>query len=240
MFRAAHLDVDAPLESLNLVERQEDEYMFDPSDVLLVVDDTPDMLHYLPQLLHSYCKVVTAKKGEEALQIVRASPPQLILFDLMIPKVDGQQLLSALRADVSTQLIPVILLSASTDEESRLAAYNAGAENFMLKPFRPRKLVARVHVHMVLGKRRLALEKSFASRGHEVKILSDYCSSGIVWISAEGKVVYANAAWLGYSGIAEHDDPNNWPVRLEPESRERSEGIAQISQSLGSGSRERP
>lgn len=221
IYRASPAEDSEPPESPSFVERQEDEFMFESTDALLVVDDTADMRQYLSQLFKPYCKVVTARNGEEALQIAQASPPQLVLSDLMMPKVDGQQLLSVLRSDPSTQLIPVILLSASTDEESRLAAYNAGAEGFMLKPFRPRELIARVHLHMVLGKRRLALEKSFASREHEIKLLSDHCPSGIVRINEVGKVVYANAAWLRYSGIAEHEDPNKWPEQLEPESLPR-------------------
>lgn len=195
--------------------------LFDSNDVLLLVDDTRDMRQYIKQVFSPYCRVVECSNGEEALEYARRNPPDLILSDLMMPKMNGQELLEAIRADARTRLVPMVLLSAATNDELRLAAFTAGAEEFMLKPFKPRELVARVNLHMQIGKRRRALEVLYASREKEIALLSDYCPTGIVRTDTNGIVIYANAAWYDYCGISTNADPNCWRDLLEPDSRER-------------------
>ncbi len=86
--------------------------------------------------------------GDAALARARAAPPDLILSDIMMPGLDGYQLLQALRADERTRGIPVIFLSARAGEESRIEGLSAGADDYLIKPFSARELLARVGMHL--------------------------------------------------------------------------------------------
>ena len=111
---------------------------------ILVADDNSDMRQYLARLLSELYDVETVSDGEEAMQAARARPPDLIVSDVMMPILDGFELLKALRADEQTRTIPVILLSARAGEESRVEGIQAGADDYLIKPFSARELLARV------------------------------------------------------------------------------------------------
>lgn len=196
--------------------------MFEEGDTLLLVDDNEDIRTYIRRIFSPYCTILEATNGIEGLEIARREKPNLILSDLMMPKMNGQELLAAIRTDPTTRHIPFVLLSAATDEELRLTALiDYSAEDFMLKPFKPRELLARVHLHMQLGKRRAFLESQFAQREQEMKLLSDHCPSGIVRADGNGKLIYANSTWRSYMGMPAGDDINSWPDYVEPITRAR-------------------
>jgi signal transduction histidine kinase len=111
---------------------------------ILVADDNSDMRQYLARLLSELYEVETASDGQEAILAARARPPDLIVSDVMMPIVDGFELLKTLRTDEQTRTIPVILLSARAGEESRLEGIQAGADDYLIKPFSARELLARV------------------------------------------------------------------------------------------------
>ncbi len=111
---------------------------------VLVADDNSDMRQYLSRLLSEQYEVETVADGEAALQAVQANPPDLIVSDVMMPILDGFELLKALRGDEQTRTIPVILLSARAGEESRVEGIEAGADDYLIKPFSARELLARV------------------------------------------------------------------------------------------------
>jgi signal transduction histidine kinase len=111
---------------------------------ILVADDNSDMRQYLARLLSELYEVETVSDGQEAIQAARARPPGLIVSDVMMPIVDGFELLKAVRADEQTRTIPVILLSARAGEESRVEGIQAGADDYLIKPFSTRELLARV------------------------------------------------------------------------------------------------
>lgn len=89
-------------------------------------------------------EVTTADDGEQGLQIALQSVPDLVLLDVMMPKLDGYQVLEALRSNEVTNNLPVVLLSAKTGDADREAGLNAGANAYMTKPFDPIKLLAEV------------------------------------------------------------------------------------------------
>ena len=186
-------------------------FVFDPLDRLLLVEDNSDMRAYIKQIFSPYCEVIEATDGQKALDIARARPPQLILSDLMMPNMNGQALLERIRADPTTRLTPVVLLSAAVDDELRISALTMGAEDFMLKPFKPRELLARVHLQIHIGKKRIQLESLYLQRQQEIALLSDYCPSGIMRADAEGQTVYANSAWRRCTGMPDDEDVNQWP-----------------------------
>ncbi|WP_243737694.1 ATP-binding protein [Blastococcus xanthinilyticus] len=113
---------------------------------VLVVDDNPDMRAYLTRLLAPRWRVRTTANGEEALAAVAEQPPDLVLTDVMMPRVDGFELLRALRADPATRHIPVIMLTARAGQEASVEGLEAGADDYLAKPFRAAELQARVRV----------------------------------------------------------------------------------------------
>ncbi|HET9015517.1 MAG TPA: ATP-binding protein, partial [Thermomicrobiaceae bacterium] len=121
---------------------------------VLVVDDNADMRSYLAQLLGAHWSVETVPDGEAALRAARRRPPDLVLTDVMMPRLDGFGLLRALRAGPRTRAIPVILLSARAGEEATVEGIEAGADDYLVKPFTARELVARVRTHLELARTR--------------------------------------------------------------------------------------
>jgi CheY-like chemotaxis protein/anti-sigma regulatory factor (Ser/Thr protein kinase) len=113
---------------------------------VLVVDDNADMRAYLTRLLGPHWTVRTTANGEEALEAVAEQAPDLVLTDVMMPVVDGFELLRRLRADPGTHDIPVIMLTARAGQEASVEGLHAGADDYLAKPFRTEELLARVRV----------------------------------------------------------------------------------------------
>jgi PAS domain S-box-containing protein len=133
---------------------------------ILLADDNADMRDYLCKLLSPVCQVQAVADGEAALEAVREHPPDLILSDVMMPKLDGFGLLKLVRADVLTAAIPVILLSARAGEESRVEGLGAGADDYFTKPFSARELLARVKSQLNIARlRREGVERERKLRG---------------------------------------------------------------------------
>ena len=115
---------------------------------ILLADDNADMRDYVTRLLEDRWTVEVVADGEAALARARAALPDLILSDIMMPGLDGYQLLQALRADELTRDIPVIFLSARAGDEARIEGLSAGADDYLIKPFSARELLARVGMHL--------------------------------------------------------------------------------------------
>jgi DNA-binding response OmpR family regulator len=122
---------------------------------ILWADDNADMREYVRRLLRGRYEVEAVPDGEAALAAARALPPELVLADVMMPRMDGFKLLRELRADLRTRAIPVILLSARAGEESRVDGLQAGADDYLIKPFSARELLARVDAHVEMNRLRL-------------------------------------------------------------------------------------
>ncbi len=111
---------------------------------VLVADDNADLRQYLVNLLQPYYQVEAVVDGQAALEAIRRRRPALLLSDVMMPRLDGFELLEALRVDPHHCTLPVILLSARAGEESRLEGLHSGADDYLVKPFTARELLARV------------------------------------------------------------------------------------------------
>jgi len=170
---------------------------------VLLADDNADMREYITRLLGERYEVLAVSNGDDALKSAVSEPPDLILSDVMMPGLDGFGLLNELRARPETKTIPVVLLSARAGEESRVEGLGAGADDYLIKPFTARELLARVAAHLSMRRRRMEAER--ALRESQATLQSFYDSSpflmGVVEIKDGDLVaVYFNTAAAKFMG----------------------------------------
>jgi signal transduction histidine kinase/DNA-binding response OmpR family regulator len=127
---------------------------------VLVADDNADMRDYVVRLLSTSCEVEAVADGQAALDAVRIRLPDLLLTDVMMPRLDGFALLSAIRADRLLRDLPVVMLSARAGEEAKVEGLDAGADDYLVKPFSARELRVRVRASLVMA--RLRAERRLA------------------------------------------------------------------------------
>jgi len=124
---------------------------------VLVVEDEPDIRNLIVlHLSREGFRCRTAKSGPEALREARAATPDLVILDLMLPDLDGLEVCRRLRSDAATATIPIIMLTAKADEVDRVVGLEMGADDYVVKPFSPKELIARVRA--VLRRARPAAE----------------------------------------------------------------------------------
>lgn len=165
---------------------------------ILLADDNADMRRYVRRLLREHYEVIAVPDGEAALESVIAERPDLVITDVMMPRLDGFGLLRELRGDPATRDIPVILLSARAGEEARVEGIEQGADDYLIKPFNARDLLARVKT---LLDRRQANERLRESEQH-FRLLFEQAVDGIFVADVEGRYVDVNTAaceMLGYT-----------------------------------------
>jgi len=130
---------------------------------ILFADDNFDMRQYVARLLSEHYEVETVADGKTAFDTALQHPPHLILSDVMMPTLDGFELLNAIRNDDRTRRIPVILLSARAGEESRVEGMHAGANDYLIKPFSARELLARIGARLEIVRIQQEREKAAAA-----------------------------------------------------------------------------
>lgn len=128
--------------------------------VVLVADDNADMREYIGRLLADQFTVKTVADGVAALEAIRASLPDLLLTDVMMPRLSGFELINKLRSDPATSSLPIIVLSARAGEESRVEGIQSGADDYLVKPFSARELLARVTAHLQMSRLRREASES--------------------------------------------------------------------------------
>ncbi|WP_034214704.1 SpoIIE family protein phosphatase [Actinoplanes subtropicus] len=127
---------------------------------ILLVDDNADLRDHVARLLRPHWAVTTAVDGRHALELVERQSFDLVLTDVMMPRLDGFGLIAALRADERTRDVPIVMLSARAGEESSGEGLAAGADDYLVKPFSTRDLIARVRANLDLGQaRRLVISR---------------------------------------------------------------------------------
>ncbi|MFL9908824.1 response regulator [Paraburkholderia sp. RL17-337-BIB-A] len=140
---------------------------------LLVVDDNADLREYMSRILRTAGHTVQlASDGLAALEAARAAPPDLILSDVMMPRLDGFGLLRALRADPGLRDTPVLMLSARAGEEARVDGIEHGADDYLTKPFSARELLARVAGNLQLARLRRETEMKLREESRTLEILN--------------------------------------------------------------------
>ena len=186
--------------------------------LILIADDNADMREYLSRLLDSEYKTVAVSDGAQALDAARRLHPDLVIADVMMPLVDGFGLLRAIREDPVQFCTPVILLSARAGEESRVEGMQAGADDYIVKPFPGRELLARVESHLALFKLRREAQDEIRQSEERFRAL----------VAASTEVIYQmNPDWTelrrlaGRKFIADTESPDRtWLERyILPEDR---------------------
>jgi PAS domain S-box-containing protein len=161
---------------------------------ILLVDDNADLLMYLKRILSTYWQVEAVRDGIEALAAARREIPDLILSDVMMPHMNGFELLSEIRKDESLGNIPVILLSARAGEEATIEGLGKGANDYLVKPFSALELLARIRAQLDITRTRkdnILLRKA-EEELKKFKIISDYAFDAFILMREDGTFAYLN------------------------------------------------
>jgi PAS domain S-box-containing protein len=151
------------------------------------------MREYVRRLLSGRYEVVAVADGEAALEAARRRPFDLVLTDVMMPRLDGFGLLKALRADERTATTPVILLSAREGEESRVEGIEAGADDYLVKPFSARELIARVEGRLDLQRMRREAQSALRESEARLSAVLQQLPVGLCVTDRNGRLTMSNA-----------------------------------------------
>ncbi|HVR26084.1 MAG TPA: sigma 54-interacting transcriptional regulator [Candidatus Polarisedimenticolia bacterium] len=164
--------------------------------LVLVADDNADMRNYVERLLRAGgYRVEAVTDGKKALAAAQRLKPDLVLSDVMMPELDGFGLLAAVRKDAELRDTPVLLLSARAGEEAKVEGLSAGADDYLIKPFSARELLARVSVKLRLARTRRE------RRERELRQILDLTPLHITEFGTDGSRLYKNQAGLDYYGL---------------------------------------
>jgi PAS domain S-box-containing protein len=192
-------------------------------------DDNADMREYVARLLRPTYDVEAVADGAAALAAVQQQPPELVLADVMMPRLDGFGLLRALRGDERTRTIPVILLSARAGEEARVEGMQAGADDYLIKPFATRELLARVESHVRMARARRESEQAARESEERFRTYSN-AAPAILWVSnPDTRLEFISRGWQEYTGQSEVEafgrDGFGWIDAVHPDDQEQSRRI---------------
>jgi PAS domain S-box-containing protein len=159
---------------------------------ILVADDNADMRQYVVRLLAERYQVEAVADGEAALAAILRQCPDLVLTDVMMPRLDGFALLQALRGDARTRSVPVIMLSARAGEESRVEGMEAGADDYLVKPFSARELLARVSAHLQMARLRHEASEALRQSHARFEALLNAAPIGVYLVDADMRLRHVN------------------------------------------------
>ncbi|HEU5182006.1 MAG TPA: ATP-binding protein, partial [Candidatus Polarisedimenticolia bacterium] len=190
---------------------------------ILVADDNADMRDYLSRLLEGHYELEVVADGKLALDRIRASPPDLVLTDVMMPRLDGFGLLAAIRAEEATRTLPVIMLSARAGEESRIEGVSASANDYLIKPFSARELLARVGSQLELS--RLRQDAAAVLRESEARFrqMADHAPV-MIWVTEpDGSCTFLSKSWYEFTGQTPEEGLGlGWTEAVHPEDRQQA------------------
>ncbi|ACK70406.1 multi-sensor signal transduction histidine kinase [Gloeothece citriformis PCC 7424] len=166
---------------------------------ILLADDNGDMREYVKRLLSQYYEVETVADGIAALEAIRRHPPDLVLSDVMMPRLNGFELLQELRRNPLTEELPIILLSARAGEESLVEGLKSGADDYLVKPFSARELLARIEATLKMAQlRQQAAQKEQKLRAEaeaarqQITNIFESITDGFVAFDHQWRFTYVN------------------------------------------------
>ncbi|HEX7793393.1 MAG TPA: PAS domain-containing protein, partial [Vicinamibacterales bacterium] len=155
---------------------------------IVLADDNADMRAYVSRLLGERWVVTAVADGAAALAAAKAETPDIVVADVMMPEMDGFELLMALREEPSTRSVPVILLSARAGEEATLKGLAAGADDYLIKPFSAKDLLARVDAQWNRAQARRAVRGRMA----QIESLLDNAPLGVYLVDQDFRIAHIN------------------------------------------------
>jgi PAS domain S-box-containing protein len=192
---------------------------------VLIADDNADMREYLQRLLGPGYRVSTVADGVAALDAARLDPPDLVISDVMMPRLDGLGLVGELRSDPRTARVPVLLLSARAGQEASIDGLAAGADDYLFKPFSAEDLLARVRANLELAQ----------LRNHHADwrtALVNSLQEGFFVSAADGAVVETNEAFEAILGYGADGLPYRAPHPWWPDKTADAAGYRQVAEVL--------
>lgn len=142
---------------------------------ILIVDDDPDIRDVLKlTLAEENYTILEAEDGEEALKIIKSKPLDLVLLDYKIPKIDGRQVVQRVKDDLLLRHLPIIMVTGKSDLEDRIGGLDAGADDYITKPFEPKELLARMRLALRRTERDLEANPLTRLPGN-VSIINELC-----------------------------------------------------------------
>ncbi len=175
---------------------------------LLVADDNADMRLYLEHLLAPYYNLCVVADGAAALEVAQQWHPDLIISDVMMPGLDGFALLAAVNADPQLNAVPVILLSARAGEEAIVEGLKLGANDYLVKPFSARELLARVESRLEIAR----LRRELAGRVNQLEAIFESITDGLTVYDREGNFLFSNTAVRQFVGMDLRPDYTDRPL----------------------------
>jgi PAS domain S-box-containing protein len=187
---------------------------------ILLADDNADMRDYVSKLLSGWCDVEAVPDGESALAAIRRQAPDIALIDVMMPRMDGFQLLAAVRSEPNTRMLPVVMLSARAGEESRIEGLNAGADDYLIKPFSARELQARVAAHLETVRLRKEAEQTLRDSERRFRALAD-TAPAMLWVTdSAGECTFLSRGWYEFTGLNDVSGLHaGWKDAIHPDDR---------------------
>ena len=201
---------------------------------VLVVDDNPDMRDYIGRLLRQRWNVETAADGRAALEAIRREKPDLVLTDVMMPGLDGFGLLREIRGDAQVKYLPVVMLSARAGEEAQVEGLESGADDYLIKPFSARELMARVNANLEMARLRRDATRELLESEARFRNMANHAPV-MMWVSdPTGSLTYLNRLWCEFTGqsLDEAVGDGAWNA-LHPEDREHYESALLSASSNG-------
>jgi PAS domain S-box-containing protein len=197
---------------------------------VLWADDDADLRAYVTRILSQHYDVQAVGDGDAALEAIRTRPPDLVLIDVMSPKLDGFGVLRALRADPNLREVPVILLSARVGEDSRVEGIEAGADDYLLKPFSARELIARVEINVRVSRMRQEAKRMIRAADERVKTFAN-TAPAILWTTeSDGACSFVSRGWYEYTGQLEGSAIGlGWLDAVHPDDREEAQRVVRES-----------
>jgi len=188
---------------------------------ILIADDNNDMRAYLKSLLDPYAIVSACSDGEAAFAQLSDDPPDLLLSDVMMPRLDGFGLIARIRASEALRHLPVILLSARAGEEAKVEGLQAGADDYLVKPFAANELLARVRRQIALARERRRRQDDLALREAYFRSLIDAAPVMLWTTDASGYCTYLSQRWSAFTGRpSEQDQGIGWTENIHPDEYE--------------------
>lgn len=187
--------------------------------LILIVEDNQDVRTFLSDILSVDYRTVTAQNGEEGLQKALTYAPSLIVADVMMPQMSGEEMVRALRRKKGFSDTPVLMLTARVDEELRLRMLERGVQDFLTKPFSPREMLARVS--RLIEERKNAAETLKISEDRYRSLIE--ATTSVVWTTnVKGQIDVPQEAWENYTGQTETEAKDlGWMNAFHPDDREQ-------------------